>query len=243
MTTFLLGRSPGAAALYLLVLALSASGPGVGAAPGKDKPVVKEVKVGANVILQIKGKEKRVIVKAKVCLREGPLEGLLTRSMAKEHEYILASDCDARHIHTALVLAGAKPGSPVAFLPKFKAPSGTTIKVTLRYKEKGKVKTVPASDWVREGKTKKVLDKKWVFAGSRFVKNPDKDKPPIYIANHGDLICLVNIESAMLDLPTASPKKLDARIYQANTPKIPANGTEVDVILEPVPDKKAKPKK
>jgi hypothetical protein len=243
MSKIPLARTLLAASLSLFILALSVPIP-LSGAPAKKVAKTKQVKVGDNVILEIKGTEKRVIVKAKVCLREGALEGLLTRAMAKEHEYVLASDCDARHIHTALLLAGAKNGSPVSFFPKFKAPTGSTVKVTLRYKEKGKVKTVPASSWVRNHKTKKVLDRNWVFAGSRFVKNPVKGKPTIYLANHGDLICLVNIETALLDLPVASPKKFDSRIYEAYTARIPPKGTAVDVILEPVPDKKKeKPKK
>jgi len=38
----------------------------------------------------------------------------------------------------------------------------------------------------------------------------------------------------MLDLPVPSPKKFDARLYEANTEKIPALNTPVEVILEPV---------
>src|SRR5260370_6495125 len=72
----------------------------------------KTVKVGNNVVLEI-GATKRVIVQSEVCLTKGPLEGLLTRTKKKEHEYILAADVDARHIHTALELAGAQAGSPV----------------------------------------------------------------------------------------------------------------------------------
>jgi hypothetical protein len=204
----------------------------------------KVVKIGDNVYLEIDGKQRRVIVKAKICLREGRLEGLLTRTMAKEHEYLLAADCDARHIHTALVTAGAKPGSPVVFAPKYKAAHGTPIKVSLRYEvedkktKKKKTVTVRAQEWIREAKSKKKLDKEWVFGGSKFIPNTDKEKPPIYIANHGDLICTVNMESAMLDLPVASPKTFEARLFEAVKDKIPDKDTEVEVILEPVPDKK-----
>jgi hypothetical protein len=229
------------AALAFALVALTA-GSRLPAAP--KKPEVKTVRVGPNVSVEFEGENRRVVVKAVVCLREGALEGLLTRAKAKEHEYILAAECDARHIHTALETAGAKAGSPVVFHPKYKPARGTTIKVTLRYKNKaGKIVTVPGVSWVREFKNKKPLDKQWVFAGSKFLPNPEKGKPPVYIANHGDVICLVNMESALLDLPVVSPKTLDARIYEAFTERIPDKDTAVEVILEPVLDKKGKGKK
>jgi hypothetical protein len=198
------------------------------------KAMAKRVPVGKNVVLEVEGKKKRVIVSSKVCLRMGALEGLLTRTKKKEHEYILAADVDARHIHLALIYAGAKEGTPVVFAPKYMPATGTTIRVSLRYQKAGKTVTVPAHEWIRDAKARKNLDKDWVFAGSRFVPNPlDKNKAD-YIANHGDLICTCNMESALLDLPVPSPKKFDARIWEAYTDRIPELDTKVEVILEPV---------
>jgi hypothetical protein len=208
-------------------------------AEDRVEPKPKLVKVGKNVVLEINGEQKRVIVQAEVCLTKGPLEGLLTRSKKKEHEYVLAADVDARLIHSALILAGAKAGSPVVFDPKYKPAHGATIKVSLRYVKDKKTVTVPASDFIRHHKTKKPLDKEWVFGGSKLVKNDEDPKaPPFYVANHGDLICVVNMDSAMMDLPVSSPKALNDRVWEANTDKIPKDGTKVEVILEPVAAKK-----
>ena len=220
-------------------VALLLAGSLVPGAPGPTKEAVKRVAIGKNVVLEVDGKKRRVIVKAGVCLREGALEGLLTRKGTKEHEYILSADVDARQVHTALVAAGAKPGSPVQFEPRYKAARGSAIKLSLRYKRGGKTVTVPAREWVRDARAKKDLDLDWVFGGSRLVPNPEgKDKPPLYLANHGDLVCLCNMETAMLDLPVRSPKALDARVYEAHTGRIPALGTAVEVIFEPVAAKK-----
>jgi len=211
----------------------------VAGAPGPAKPAVKRVPIGKNVVLEVEGKQRRVIVQAGVCLREGVLEGLLTRKGTKEHEYILSADVDARQVHAALVAAGAAAGAPVRFEPKFKSAHGTAIQVSLRYKKGGKEVTVPARQWVRDARRKKDLDIDWVFGGSRLVPNPEgKDRPPVYLANDGDLICLCNMETAMLDLPVKSPKSWDDRVYEAHTARIPARGTPVEVILEPVPAKK-----
>jgi hypothetical protein len=42
----------------------------------------------------------------------------------------------------------------------------------------------------------------------------------------------------MLDLGMKSPKKFEDRLYEANTEKIPARDTTVEVILEPVVEAK-----
>ena len=72
-------------------------------------------------------------------------------------------------------------------------------------------------------------------------EDPEDDKkPPYYLANQGDVVCLCNMDDAMLDLPVASPKALDAREWEANTDRIPPPDTKVDVIFDIVPEKKDK---
>jgi hypothetical protein len=215
------------ALLFVVLLA-----PGLNAAP-------KKVMVGPNVFLEIDGEQRRVIVEASVVLRKGVLEGLLTRAKKKEHEYILAADVDARHIHAALELARARKGNPVQFVPKFVPPTGSPIRVTLRYGQDGKTQTVSAREWIRDGKTGKPLMHDWVFAGSQFGPHPEgEDRPPYYLANHGDLICLCNMEMALLDLPVRSPKAINDRLWEAATERIPPTGTRVEVVLEVVADRK-----
>jgi hypothetical protein len=214
--------------------------------PGAGKVVAgKRVPVGDNVDLEIftRPPSRRVLIYAEVCLREGPLEQLLTRKNRKEHEAVLAADIDARKAHEALILAGAKEGKPVKWLPKYVPPTGTTIKVSLQYKDKkGKQVVLDARSWIRNLKTRKELTTDWVFPGSMLVDNPlDKNARKHYLANDGDVICISNFESAMLDLPIESSKADLDRGYEAWTERIPPIGTKVLVILEPVlAEKKAK---
>lgn len=209
----------------------------------KAAPEVKRKEIGKDLFFEIDGDKRRVIVGAAVALRQGQLEGLLCRKNTKEYEYILATQADARQIHAALVVAGAKPGSPVQFQPKFKPAHGTPIKVFLQYQKDGKSTTVPAQQWLRDVKTKKDLDIDWVFAGSRLLPDPeDPKKPPFYLANQGDVICVCNMDTAMLDLPVASPTALADRNYEANTERIPPLDTKVDVIFEVLSEKKDKEK-
>ena len=217
----------------------------VAGAPAEKQPAAenKRKPVGKNVYFEIQGEQRRVVISATVCLREGQLEGLLTKKGTKEHEYILVMDADAKLVHAALIGAGAKAGSPVRFEPKYAPAHGTVIKVLVRYTNKdGKTVTHPAQEWVRDVRTKKAMVHDWVFGGSRFVNDPeDKDKPPYYLANQGDVICCINMPDAMLDLPIKNPNTdpgLGDRVYEAFTDRIPKEGTWVEIILEPVPDKK-----
>jgi hypothetical protein len=233
--------------LLLTALALAGAGcegepPANAESPRKEatKPEeAKKVLVGKNIFFEIQGTRRRVILSTYVCLREGPLEQLLTRKEKKEHEAILAIDGDGRDIHKALLAAGAKPGKTVQYQPKFLPPTGQRIKVTLEYEQDGKRVEVPAQQWVRNQKTGKAMDLDWVFAGSQFVANPfDPKAPDIYLANEGDVICVSNFEGALLDLPINSPKDNSQLAWEAFTERIPPRGTKVAILLEPLPDKK-----
>lgn len=201
----------------------------------------KQAKVGNNVYLEVLPTTRRVVVHAEVCLREGPLEQLLTRKNKKEHEAILAADIDARDLHAALNLAKAKEGTPVRWQPRYRPPTGTEIKITLVYDKKGKQVTESARSWIKNRKSGKELDSNWVFAGSMLVENVlDKNAPKHYLANDGDVICVANFDSATLDLPIESSKDDDDRGYDAWTERIPPVGTKVTIILEPVVAEKKK---
>ena len=86
----------------------SCSGP---AADDVGKPTVEVLqpdpgwkKLGRN--LWFDPKAKKVILRARVVLREGYLEHFMCSKGTKEHEVILTADCDAEVIHAALLAAG-----------------------------------------------------------------------------------------------------------------------------------------
>jgi len=203
-----------------------------------DKPSqageTKRLTFGKNIVLEtLPDKSRRVLITAEVCLREGPLEQLLTKKRTKEHESVLAADIDARDLHLALTLAGAEPGKVVQFRPKLAAPTGTAIKITLEYQAKDKTVRVPAQQWIRNTKSKKDFPTDWVFAGSILTPDPlDKKKPPYYGANVGDVIAIVNFETACLDVPFLNTKDNDDLVFEAHTERIPALKTPVTLILE-----------
>lgn len=81
----------------------------------------------------------RLILKGKMCLKEGLLEMLVCKANTKEHESVFAVEADAFVIHGGLLALGAKSGRPVQFQPEYRAPEGQKIAVTVSWKdEQGK---------------------------------------------------------------------------------------------------------
>jgi len=75
----------------------------------------------------------------------------------------------------------------------------------------------------------------WVFAGSEiYVDEPTGEK--LYMAENGDLICVANFPSAMIDLAIASTASEQNLLFEAWTERIPPKGTEVTVELIPAKD-------
>lgn len=190
------------------------------------------------------GKKKplRVLVATEICLRQGPLEVFMCRKGTKEHESIVRTAIDGRLIHAALIAAGGKPGSPVQFVdPKtqeeaYKPASGTTIDVKVHYRKEGQLHTHPAQDWIRDISTKKPMSHRWVFAGSRFIKNPDRpNDPDYYSANNGELISISNFMDSMLEVPVEVTRDDASLSFVAWTERLPTLLSKVWVILEPQP--------
>jgi hypothetical protein len=174
----------------------------------------------------------RLIIRARVVLREGPLEHLLCLKGTKEHEAILATDAQPSQIHAGLLLTGAEPGHPVRFVPRFEPPAGTPIAIELRWKSAGEARQADARRWVRDEKAGNPLSEGWVFAGSELFTDP-VTKKTMYAADEGDLITVANFGSAILDLPLASSANDAERVFMADPAQVPPVGTQVLMILRP----------
>ena len=173
---------------------------------------------------------KALIVKTRVCLREGFLEHLLCVSRTKEHEAILATDAPAQAIHAGLLLTGAEPGKPVRFVPDFKPPTGAKIHIEARWlDETATPRTADVRTWIKDQKTEKPLKEDWVFAGSMLLKDPDGK--PYYAAESGDLFTVANFTNAILDVPFASSADDTNRNYVADPKNIPPKATVVYLLL------------
>jgi hypothetical protein len=203
---------------------------------GED--LAKLTALDPDAVVWIDKKGHRVVTVGQVCQRRAPLEMFACPVGTKEHEAVVAIPAKAMLLHAALLAVGAEAGKPVQFQPKYISASGTTIDVSVRWKDnKGKIQSARAQDWVRNIKTRKPMEYDWVFAGSNFWTD-DRTGKENYEADSGDLICVSNFPSAMLDLPVESSQSDAELMFEAFTERIPALGTPVTVILKPKLEKK-----
>lgn len=185
--------------------------------------------------------KRQVILRARVCLRDGFLEHLLCLDRTKEHESVLATEAAPRMIHAGLILAAGEPGHGVRFRPEFVPPAGPPISIEAEWLQDGKTRRIDARKLVKEQKSGKPLESRWVFAGSDTFQDPDTKKV-IYAADSGDLITVANFPSAILDVPLVSSNSDAERGYVAFTDNIPPMGTRVTLFLrkvDPAADKAA----
>ncbi len=102
-------------------------------------------------------KERCIDVNATVCLHEGLLELVACTKGSKEHESILSVAARPMHIHAAMLLMGAKPGTPAMRKARDEArtrwvsvePAGDSVRVSLVFPDsKGKPQEHPISRFI-----------------------------------------------------------------------------------------------
>ena len=174
---------------------------------------------------------KRLVVGGRVALAAGGIEVFACPERSKEHESIVATRCPAKLVHAGLLALGLEPGSPVSFDPGYRSAEGPEVSVRVRWKDAaGEVQERPAQEWIRNTKTGGQLEADWVFAGSGFWRDP-ADGTEHYQADGGDMICVSNFPTAMLDLPIQSSESNEALLFEAFEGRVPPAGTEVELIL------------
>ena len=227
---------------WLLLVIVSVVIAGSFRANGDDPPegLVKLSKTGD---VWLDTKRKAVVVDGQVCLREGHLEMFACPKGTKEHESVVALNCQSHEVHAGLLAAEAKPGTPVSFDPEYKAATGQIIDIYVLWKsDDGKKHQVRAQDWVKNFKTGKPLAYVWVFAGSGFWKDPETGIEH-YRANGGELVCVSNFPTATLDLPIESTQANDELLFAVFTDRVPPRGTKVRVVFIPRTQEKSAPEK
>jgi len=180
-------------------------------------------------------KRKTVIVGAEICNHLATLEMFACPARTKEYESLIAVHSRARVVHTALLAIGATTGGPAQFDPEYVPASGSEIEVTVVWMDdQGNRQRIRAQEWVRELTTGKPMTHEWVFAGSGF-SEPYEDEEPYYLAESGDLICVSNFSTAMMDLTVSSSQSDGGLLFEVFTERVPPVGTPVQLELTPKP--------
>jgi hypothetical protein len=157
------------------------------------------------------------------------------------HRFFVAS---MDRLPAGLVLPEHDENLPVRFYPKFKQ---LTWFGPMTAAQREKLRSLSTDPTYRKeiGKffdqsQSRQLDFGWVFVGSGYYVD-EKTGQKSYLAEGGDLICVSNFPTAMLDLATKSTDKQDeGLLFEAWTERIPAKGTEITMELVPRFDNPAK---
>ena len=175
---------------------------------------------------------KQVMVRGRICLQAGPLEMFACPGRTKAHESVIATEAKASEIHASLILLGFDPGKPVQWDPKYTPVEGPSVKILVRWKQGDQTVEVDAKEMVKLVGTDETLKQDWVFGGSQiYVDNVSGEN--IYYADAGEMVCLSNFSTAMLDVPMKSSDAAGGLLFEANKDKIPPRNTKVYMVFVP----------
>jgi hypothetical protein len=208
-------------------------------------------------------KERCVDVASTVCLGEGALELVACTKDTKEHESVIMIEAVPKHVHTALLLIGAKPGNPAMRKPLDKEgtrwmdvpPAGGAVDVSVVYPDKdGKMVERPINDFIiandegpdgpanesSEAKPERFPTSTFVFAGS--ILHKPEDGPPQYIADGtGSVISITTFGDELLCLPDFHGRENGSLMWQIDSTHLPPVGTKVTLRLRPKLQEKPSP--
>lgn len=180
----------------------------------------------------INASTKQVMVRGSICLTEGALEMFACPLQTKEHESIVAVEARSSEIHASLVALGFEPGSPVQWQPNYQSATGPSIKIEVKWATDGEEKMIDAKTLVRKSGTEETMKTDWVFGGSEIFVDRVTGRQ-IYYADSGEMICLSNFPTAMMDVPIESSDSAEGLLFEANTEAIPPKDTQVYLIMTP----------
>jgi hypothetical protein len=211
--------------------------------------------------LTLNAKRRCVDIEATVCLDEGALELVACTKDSKEHESIVVVEARPIHIHTALLLLGAKNGNPPMRQPLNEEmtrwadvpPQGDLIEVFLEFKDAaGKLTERPISDFIArsdddhappaagetDAEPKPRFPHTFIFAGSMLREN--ESGPKDYLADRsGHVISIASFGDEVLCLPDHHSQDNGALMWRIDSTHLPKPGTPVTLRLrfkkEPAP--------
>jgi hypothetical protein len=196
-----------------------------------------------------------VDVASRVCLRDGLLELIACTKDSKEHESIIVIDAKPSHVHTALLLLGAKAGNPAmqqainAEQTRFRSipPRGGPVDVFLVIRDaEGKEKEHPISDFISpaaeedglqtgggEPETgKKFPTHTFVFAGS-ILAGEEGGKRQYICDQTGNVISIATFGDEVLCLPDIHDQANGSLAWRVNGTKLPELDSKITLRLRP----------
>lgn len=209
--------------------------------------------------IEINVEEGFVDVDAQISLTDGLLELVACTKGTKEHEAVVCIQALPLHVHTALLLVGARNGTPAMRKPINEEqtrwmhimPSGDPIKVSLVVEDaEGKKVERPISDFIRrtEGdpympdlgyqeeettdEEKPAFPDTFTFTGSHLITNDDGSRQ--YLADQsGHVITISTFGDEMLGLAEIQSRENGELVWEIHTENIPPLDSAVKMRLRP----------
>lgn len=242
------------------------TGPEIGPETGPDEgPAQQPVEAGPRKPMKLPGlvidfEHQRVDVQAKVCLRRGALELIACTQDTKEHESIFVLEAAPVHIHTGLLMLGAKNGNPAITKPANEEhtkwvhlpPRGDKVVVTVVFKdEQGKEVERPVSDFVERNldaefepleedpvakadEPEQVPPAKvfevFLFAGSQ-VYQDDQGRKQYLADQSGNAISISTFGDELLCLPERHSQQNGSLAWKIEPKHLPKLGSKVTLRL------------
>jgi hypothetical protein len=175
---------------------------------------------------------------ATVNMSDGVIEYLLVSKFGKTHESMFATDVEPFHLHTAMLLLGARgtPSSsgvlePVgqitnAGLEHAPALKGENVFIFVKWKTAGGDRRVNAEDLVFNDKTKRNAARgPWTYNGSGFYA---QGKFAAQI--EGSFVAMVTDPTALINNPR--PGRDNDSIWSVDPAKVPPKDTPVQITIQ-----------
>lgn len=193
--------------------------------------------------IQFNSKTREIRIRTVVNLKEAPIEYMLVHETGKTHEAVLKTKANPYDLQVALLLCNyqpateglAHPEAPKDLVPLKpaapKTPGANRIAATLEWKAGGELKKAPLSGWFQDINTRKPppdIDA-WIFNGS------DVTADGFMAQAEGSFISVYLDKNAILNSPAKG--NWDDQLWICRPDVIPAEGTEVTLILSPAPKK------
>ena len=215
--------------------------------------------------LTINARERCLDVDGTICLSDGALELIACNVGGKVHESIVAVEARPSLIHTALLLLGARSGSPAMRRPANEEetrwvdipPTGDLIDVFLEFNNaEGKRVERPISDFIRrrirdgierpksgtEADKAQSIPHAFIFAGSHL--KDDGDGPRGYLADiSGHVISMSTFGDELLCLSELHSHQQGALEWEIDPTHLPKKGTAVTLRLRLKKSSEPEPKR
>lgn len=173
-----------------------------------------------------------VSVPAKVNMRGGVIEYVLTTEAGKAHEAMLTTTASPRDVHLACLLLGMKAAAVTGEVhAAMTVPAAESVRIAVSWETNGPAKMVPLASLLQvaeggpDGPKSAQADGAWHYTGSVF-----SGSGQFAAEAEGSFISLIRDPAALLNNPDKT--RDDDGLHVPNTANLPVAGTPVTVIFQ-----------